>query len=86
VTCNAKEDVSNGLKLAENDFFNGGCIKLGKEWACWVASQDWSSKKIVDSILGHCRESQADMVFMFLTAGLFIGTALMAFLRKRKGY
>jgi hypothetical protein len=85
VTCNLN-NLDNAVKLATNEFFNGGCVKLGKNEACWVASQDWSEKKVEDSILGHCRESQADMVFMFLTAGLFIATALMAFLRKRKGY
>jgi hypothetical protein len=53
-------------------------------WVTYKYGDD--TKKIENSISGHCRESQADLVFMFLVAALMIATALMLFLKKRKGY
>jgi LPXTG-motif cell wall-anchored protein len=55
--------------------------------SCWVYSTYATNpKKLVDVMLGHCRESQATMVFMFLAAALLIASGLMMFLRRRKGY
>jgi LPXTG-motif cell wall-anchored protein len=45
-----------------------------------------NESKAEDVVLGHCRESQATMVFMFLAAALFVTSGLVLFLRKRKGY
>jgi hypothetical protein len=66
---------------------NGGCQKIGKTVYCWVRSQySENLDKLVATLLGHCRESQAVMVFMFLAAALLIASGLMAFLKRRKGY
>ncbi|KAH3948971.1 hypothetical protein HBI70_124660 [Parastagonospora nodorum] len=90
VTCNIKDndfdDIENGFKAVYNELFNGGCMKFQKVTSCWVMSQPWSASKMENAIEGHCRESSADMVFMFLVAALFLVTAGLAFLRKRKGY
>jgi hypothetical protein len=88
VTCKVwTSERSNDEKLINNDLFNGGCQKFGKETFCWVGSQYQSNvNKMVAIILGHCRESQAVMVFMFLAAVLLIASGLMAFLKRRKGY
>lgn len=56
----------------------------GEKWC--GGFKDDNLFKFAERVVGKCRESKADMVFMFLTAGLFIGTALMLFLKKRKGY
>lgn len=87
VSCKITYDDSNNSKLAYNDWFNGGSMKVGKETYYWVTDKYYpNQKKIENSILGHCRESQADMVFMFLTGAVFLVTALLLFLRRRKGY
>ncbi|KAF2032180.1 hypothetical protein EK21DRAFT_61429 [Setomelanomma holmii] len=87
VKCSDTDDLSNAFKLAENDLFNGGWMKIKGKMYAWVASQYGDNgNKIRDVILGHCRESQAAMVFMFLAAALLIVSGLLAFLRKRKGY
>jgi hypothetical protein len=87
VTCKDFLDKTNSTKLATNELFNGGCLKVGKNTACWVFSQYIDNMdKAVAVVLGHCRETQATMVFMFLAAALLIASGLMMFLRKRKGY
>jgi hypothetical protein len=88
VTCKIDASVDNNYKLAFNDFFNGGCQKYKGKSVCWGTTEasGMSEKKAANVLLGHCRESQADMVFMFLTAALFLVTAGMAFLKRRKGY
>lgn len=91
VTCKIKDsydfgDIENGFKIALNELFNGGCKKIQKVTNCWVQSQPWDNSKMRSTVEGHCRESSADMVFMFLAAALLLVTAGLAFLRKRKGY
>lgn len=80
-------DVAEGTGILLNDLFNGGCKKFGKDTACWVLREyDLNEKKIEDVLLGHCRESRAAMVFMFMATALLLASALMGFLRRRKGY
>jgi LPXTG-motif cell wall-anchored protein len=86
VTCKNNDSVSNLLKLAGNEFFNGGCAKFEGKKLCYLETRDWARKKIVNTLLGHCRESSADMVFMFLAAALLLATAGLSFLKRRKGY
>ena len=87
----------NSSKLAYNDLFNGGCTKSKNDkttcWNWWMTAdeKDADTYQINDGRLGpvlegHCRESRADMVFMFMVAVLLLATALMLFLRRRKGY
>lgn len=80
--------MDNGLKLVGNDWFNGGCQKAAKGVeVCWVEYEYRDdNKKGVDVILGHCKEAQADFVFMFLTTGVVIVCALLVWLRMRRGY
>jgi hypothetical protein len=88
VVCKAfTADPNNGEKIVNSDLMNGGCQNINKKTACWVAFQYQSNiDKVVATLLGHCRESQAVMVFMFLAAVLLIASGLLAFLKKRKGY
>jgi hypothetical protein len=88
VTCKDNEDASNGIKLATNELFNGGCLKAKKNtFNCWVYwKYGENPSKAVATVLGHCRETQATMVFVFMTAALLITSGLLMFLRKRKGY
>jgi len=91
VSCSLKDDLKyleNNAKISTNELFNGGCKKFSDGTGCWVFSQEWSQNvsKVAGSLEGHCRESSADMVFMFLAAALLLVTAGLAFLRKRKGY
>jgi hypothetical protein len=80
-------DSDNNLKLAANELFNGGIWHFDGEDYVWVGQQyENDPEKLLDVVVGHCRESQADLVFMFMTAVLLIITALMLFLKKRKGY
>lgn len=84
MSCKSSYDVANNVKLGRNDWFNGGCRSKN---TCWVFVEYFDNEsKAEDVVLGHCRESQATMVFMFLAAALFVTTGLMLFLRKRKGY
>jgi hypothetical protein len=89
VSCKWDEsNVDNIYKLGYNELFNGGDMKFPDgEWVPWVFWQYQNNdNKAKDVLLGHCRESQADLVFMFMVAVVCIGTALMLFLKKRKGY
>lgn len=75
VTCSKNTDVDNAWKIGRNDIINGGCDKD----ACY-----WYDN--VDKMLSNCRSSQADMVFMFLLVVVLAASALLTFLRMRKGY
>jgi hypothetical protein len=74
------------VKLARNDLFNGGVRMIeGEEWP-WVAAEySDDPNKLADVIIGHCMESQAAMVFMFLAAAVLVVSALVGFVRARKG-
>ncbi|KAH7402762.1 marvel domain-containing protein [Pyrenochaeta sp. MPI-SDFR-AT-0127] len=74
--CKDDGSLENANKLVRNDMLNGGCID--KETCYWFSDPD--------KIVSHCRESQADFVFMFLIAALLAASALLTFLRMRKGY
>ncbi|KAH7406150.1 marvel domain-containing protein [Phaeosphaeria sp. MPI-PUGE-AT-0046c] len=85
VNCKLNMDnLSNAADLALNELFNGGCHDA-KSGMCWINVQPWSDNKMIKSLEGHCRESKADMVFMFITGGLFLVTALLIFLKQRRG-
>lgn len=87
VTCKADGSTGNSSKLRDNDLFNGGCANSKDPLTCWVLNQYIQNEnKYEDVILGHCRESQAAMVFMFMATVLLLLSALMGFLRRRKGY
>lgn len=74
--CKGNKSEENSRKLVYNDMLNGGC--LDKETCYWFRD--------LGKILSHCRESQADFVFMFLIAVLLAASALLTFLRIRKSY
>jgi hypothetical protein len=81
------DDEGNLYKLVYNELFNGGRMNVKGGAVYWIQyAYGDDTKKIENVITGHCRESQADLVFMFLVAALMIATALMLFLKKRKGY
>lgn len=83
VKCESDDSVGNSLRLVHNELFNGGV----RNDITWVGYQyQKNQKKAVDVILGHCREAQADTVFMFLTAVLLLVSGVLLFLRARKGY
>jgi hypothetical protein len=87
VQCTSGGDDANNIKLAENDLFNGGCLTMSGETACWIYLDYLvDPQKAEDILLGHCKESQATMVFLFLSAVVLLGSGLTLFLRKRKGY
>lgn len=75
VQCKDNGDSDNAYNIIRNDMLNGGCIG---ERCYWYDN--------VNKILSHCRESQADTVFMFLTVAVLAASALLTFLRMRKGY
>ncbi|KAH8723893.1 marvel domain-containing protein [Phaeosphaeriaceae sp. PMI808] len=80
-----QKDYANNIKLV-NEIFLGGCTGKGDKKVCWLSSAYANNeKKAREILLGHCRESQADMVFMYLATAAFIASALILFLRKRKG-
>ncbi|KAI8938023.1 hypothetical protein NX059_005697 [Plenodomus lindquistii] len=83
VKCENKGSVDNGIKIVENELFNGG-TRNGVTWVEYQYQEN--EKKYVDVVLGHCREVQADTVFMFLTAVVFLVSGVLLFLRARKGY
>lgn len=62
---------------------NGGT----RDKVTWVEYQHQKNvKKAEDVILSHCREAQADTVFLFLTAVVLLVSGVLLFLRARKGY
>lgn len=75
-------DDSNLVKLA-NDMFTGG-VRDGVAWIAWKYQGDVEKTK--NALLGHCREAQADTVFMFLTAVVLLVSGVMLFLKAKKGY
>lgn len=78
VQCKDGQSESNSEKILGNDLLNGGCIK---NVGCY-----WILKRDVGQLLSSCRSSQADTVFMFLTIAVLFASALLTFLRMRKGY
>ena len=76
--------VDNASKLVANPMFNGGCRATD---SCWAGYQYHDNpQKMVSAMVGHCRETQANTVFMFLTVGVLMGSAVLGFARARKGY
>lgn len=73
------------MKLLKNEWFNGGCRKYNGKLFCWNGSNH-TAKQFLDTCVGHCKEAQADTVFMFLTAVVAIVCGLLVWLRMRKGY
>ncbi|KAF1831848.1 hypothetical protein BDW02DRAFT_36521 [Decorospora gaudefroyi] len=90
VDCNNVDDLDNVKKLVNNEWFNGGCRKLGDgEKYCWTnvhyGGND-DGKKLADVYSGHCKEAQADTVFMFLTAVVLLVCGVMVWLRMKNGH
>lgn len=85
VECKEWSDMGNAWELVSNEWFNGGFQELGGHRYSWVQVNK-SEQDFADTILGHCRESQADTAFMFMTAVVVIVCALLVWLRMRKGY
>lgn len=84
VKCEVNGSDDNSEKIVWNDMFNGGCRK---DDICWLYYQYQDNpQKAVDIVVGHCREAQADTVFMFLTAVLLLVSGVFLFLKARKGY
>jgi hypothetical protein len=81
-------DTNNNDKLVKNEWFNGGCRKVNNGMSiCWSEyKHGGNAQKALDTYVGHCKEAQADTVFMFLTAVVMIVCALLVWLRMRKGY
>lgn len=80
------DSKENGDKVISNDLFNGGCADSENLLTCWVYNAYDNENKRRDALLGHCRETRAAMVFMFMVIALFLASALMGFLRRRRGY
>ncbi|EMD65733.1 hypothetical protein GGP41_010596 [Bipolaris sorokiniana] len=78
------EDPGNLKKMAENEWFNGGCHGSGFCWNNYKYGKNLS--KAIAVYEGHCKEAKADTVFMFLTAVVMIVCALLVWLRMRRGY
>jgi len=77
------KDPGNAKKMAENEWFNGGCHSR----FCWNDYQySKNPSKVIAIYEGHCKEAKADTVFMFLTAVVMIVCALLVWLRMRRGY
>lgn len=76
------------MKLARNDWFNGGCQEASKGGeVCWIEYKYYDNRaKAIDVLVGHCKEAQADFIFMFLTTAVIIVCALLVWLRMRRGY
>ncbi|KAI4951055.1 hypothetical protein J4E86_007564 [Alternaria arbusti] len=79
VDCDADTSFENAAKLIFNDIFNGGCRA---DDDCWY----WHLENDRNTMKSRCRSTQADCVFMFLTVIVLAVTALLAFLRMKKGY
>jgi len=79
VDCDGDPTLKNRAKLLLNDIFNGGCRA---EDECWYYYEE-NGANIMKS---RCKSTQADCVFMFLTVVVLAVTALLAFLRMKKGY
>ncbi|KAH6878129.1 marvel domain-containing protein [Alternaria rosae] len=79
VDCDADTTIENATKLVLNDIFNGGCIAKDN---CWY----YYEKNDPNTMKSRCKSTQADCVFMFLTVIVLAVTALLAFLRMKKGY
>jgi hypothetical protein len=79
VDCDADTTLKNFSKLVTNDIFNGGCISDTK---CWY----WFDVNNPNNMKSRCKSTQADCVFMFLTVLVLAVTAMLAFLRMKKGY
>ena len=77
VDCEGSTDFRNAAKIVYNDIFNGGCNKDG---FCWYWAADEKAMR------SRCRSTQADCVFMFLTVLILAVSAMLAFLRMKKGY
>lgn len=86
VECKDSSDMGNAWDLLTNEWFNGGFKKFDNGRFSWVQIHSKNTQDYADTILGHCRESQADTAFMFMTAVVVIVCALLVWLRMRKGY
>lgn len=83
VKCEINDSARNAVALVENELLNGGT----RDKVTWVEYQHQKNvKKAEDVILSHCREAQADTVFLFLTAVVLLVSGVLLFLRARKGY
>lgn len=78
--CNKESKrTGNCAKLGTNDILCGGIWKQdGKEY-CVLLDKTWGK------IVSRCKMSQADSVFMFLTAIVVAVMLLLAYLRLKKG-
>ncbi|KAI4929381.1 uncharacterized protein J4E92_005045 [Alternaria infectoria] len=79
VDCDGDTTIKNATKLILNDIFNGGCRA---EDECWY----YYAENDPNTMKSRCKSTQADCVFMFLTVVVLAVTALLAFLRMKKGY
>lgn len=79
VDCDGDTTIKNATKLILNDIFNGGCRA---EDECWY----YYAENDPNTMKSRCKSTQADCVFMFLTVIVLAVTALLAFLRMKKGY
>lgn len=77
VDCNGDIDYHSAAKIVFNDIFNGGCRRDDQ---CWY----WFTDPEV--MVSRCRSTQADCVFMFLAVLVLAVSAMLAFLRMKKGY
>jgi hypothetical protein len=77
VDCNGDIDYHSAAKIVFNDIFNGGCRRDDQ---CWYWFTD------PEAMVSRCRSTQADCVFMFLAVLVLAVSAMLAFLRMKKGY
>jgi len=74
------KNADNCAKLSTNDILCGGIVKKDGRKYCYTLEHTWGE------IVSRCKMSQADSVFMFLTAIVVAVMALMAYLRLKKGH
>jgi hypothetical protein len=66
------------VKLNNINLLNGGCETQKKLTLCWW--EVWDPNKLYS----HCRQSQADAVFMFLTVVVLLACLAMTFLHNKR--
>jgi hypothetical protein len=75
-------DVTNALKIIENELINGG--KHGKGLRdCYYCT---GTESDADKLISRCKMNQADTAFMFLTVVVLLVSLTLTYLRAKKGY
>lgn len=79
--CSEDWEARNCNKLRYSDIICGGMWETEGFHGCW-----WFDIDEMKVLLSRCKTSQADSVFMFLTAFLAAAMAALVYLRLKRGY